>query len=61
MIVDRREPGRQNTGSDERDALDIDSDPPNRDRSLNCKAQLWMAHAGQGTQGVMKLKSRWRK
>lgn len=33
VIVDRREPGRQNTGSHEREALDVDSDPPNRDRS----------------------------
>lgn len=49
MIVERREPGRQNTGSNGREALDVDSDPPNRDRSLNCKAQLWMANVGQQT------------
>lgn len=33
VIVHRREPGRQNTGSRECEALGVDSDPPNRDRS----------------------------
>lgn len=34
VIVDRREPGRQNTGSHEREALDVDSDPPNSRKHL---------------------------
>lgn len=61
MIKDRREPGRQNTGSNGRGALDVDSDPPSRDRSLNCKAPLRMASAGQRTWGVMELEIKWRK